>query len=54
MKNRHTLYPVRLLLPDGTRLEGAIRARDWETGLAFALRQHPGAVVERLELPKEG
>ncbi|MCP9793338.1 hypothetical protein KBZ20_16360 [Vulcanococcus limneticus Candia 3F8] len=50
----HTLYPVRLLLPDSTRRRGAIKARDWDTGLAFALRQYPGATVERLELPQEG
>jgi hypothetical protein len=42
-----TLYPVLLLLPYGRRLEGAIKACDWETAVRYAESLHPGVVVHQ-------
>lgn len=44
-----TNFPVRLLLPDGRRRCGAIRARDWDAVLRIAQRQFPGATLQPLE-----
>ena len=40
-----TLFPIRLLLPDGNHRRGAVKAKDWAAGLAYLQRQYPGAIV---------
>lgn len=44
-----TIYPITLLLPNGQRRCGAIRAMDWDAAVRIAQRQFPGARVQPLE-----
>ena len=41
-----TVYPVILRFPNGRRRRGAIRAKGWDSAVAFALQQYPGAIVQ--------
>ena len=46
MKERPILLPFLLHLPDGKRRRGAVRARDWATGMDALWTRYPGASVQ--------